>query len=71
MRNGLPLWTVFFLCLLLPGCAVKKKFGPSAVIPQNCLTGPLILTGCDWRVDPPQCSKAKIPMRKGCAEIKP
>ena len=61
--------------LVSTGCAVRQQaasFKASSfrtVVRASCLTAPLVLQGCDFSKEPPQCRLVTISYRPSCAEI--
>jgi hypothetical protein len=67
--------TAILALLVSTGCAVRqqaasfKASGFRTVVKASCLTAPLVLQGCDFSKEPPQCRLVTIKYRPGCAEI--
>lgn len=67
--------TAILALLVSTGCAVRqqaasfKASGFRTVVKASCLTAPLVLQGCDFSKEPPQCRLVTISYRPSCAEI--
>jgi len=46
-----------------------KNPGVRTVLRPSCLTAPIILQGCDFSKEPPQCRSVKLSYISSCAEI--
>ena len=61
---------VMFSFLVAAGCArrAEQVSLPNLAIPVQCASE-ITLVGCDARVSPPKCKKARVKYRVGCEEI--
>jgi len=56
-------------CALTHGPASLKSPDVRTVVGANCLTAPIVLRGCDFSKEPPQCRWVTVNYRRSCAEI--